>query len=822
MEIKREKVVDEIIGDMKTNKFKIGEDSMGIIIDSLINLYSDPVGSIIREVTSNCYDAHREKRLKREGIIPSTSEDDSKYWHPDSKNVEIEFQEENVLLGIGNAMIFRDFGIGLSQDRVETIYTMFGNSTKRDNNLQIGGFGIGAKSPFSYTNTFYIMANHNGTHYSYMLYKGNEAFHMDMIKATPTTELNSTQVIIPIKSDEDNRKFSKAIKNQLVYFDNVVYTNVEEGLGCNIVKAYPEYENDHMAITIGEDRVSEYTHCMIGRVKYDLDYKALEIDKLYASMAIKFGVGELDLVPSREAIRYTDRTKKAILAKIELVKQECVTDCNHDINTAEDFLAWIKLAMTISRTKKNYWNHNDSDFGSVFAVKANFSDILRKDLKLDLVGELSVNPLIDEAIEKIFAGFTINTVARVSDSKYSGGYKISKVVTKWEDFLKYDIYYQEQPNDGSPQKTFRKAKDMFILNQQQDLGRGHNKYIQLRRNSIDDSVISREKQITLFRHDDLGIRTEETIRKDFDIMSTLLNACKPKFKMYDDVEIKGVSEEDLELMGNYESDQQRRARLGKLFCRKLYVERGVSVPVKFGNMEITGLEMGEYKDKGGIIVYGYSKDSGLMKMLGAICSDGEAGLNKRASTYVSNNLHFSPGEERRNHESVVILKVANSIKDELSEYIYIEDLFKMKHDIVKNWYTAHLIHRRVEAVNFFQVFKNLNDDLYYKWKKLHKLHIEYYDQYSLLTLVEKKALVELCKENDVVNHKCLEVLETLEEYATGLEIFKNLTQVQEREANNSIKKKELFLELRTYLRHKDKPTVKFKKINKNKKIKNGK
>jgi hypothetical protein len=69
MEIKREKSVEKIIGEMKTNKFKIGEDSMGIIIDSLINLYSDPIGSIVREVTSNCYDAHREKRLKRMGMM---------------------------------------------------------------------------------------------------------------------------------------------------------------------------------------------------------------------------------------------------------------------------------------------------------------------------------------------------------------------------------------------------------------------------------------------------------------------------------------------------------------------------------------------------------------------------------------------------------------------------------------------------------------------------------------------------------------------------------------------------------------------------------
>ncbi len=137
MKLEREHVVDELIGDVKTNKFKIGEDSMGIIIDSLINLYSDPIGSIVREVTSNCYDAHREKDLKIEKVIPLGDEDDPKWFHPASKKPQIEFQEENILLGVGNAFLFRDFGVGLSKKRVEEIYTLFGNSTKRDNNHQM-------------------------------------------------------------------------------------------------------------------------------------------------------------------------------------------------------------------------------------------------------------------------------------------------------------------------------------------------------------------------------------------------------------------------------------------------------------------------------------------------------------------------------------------------------------------------------------------------------------------------------------------------------------------------------------------------------------
>ena len=100
MKLEREHVVDEIIGDVKTNKFKIGEDSMGIIIDSLINLYSDPIGSIVREVTSNCYDAHLEKDLKIRKIIDLENDDDPNWFHPSTKKPQIEFQEENILYNL--------------------------------------------------------------------------------------------------------------------------------------------------------------------------------------------------------------------------------------------------------------------------------------------------------------------------------------------------------------------------------------------------------------------------------------------------------------------------------------------------------------------------------------------------------------------------------------------------------------------------------------------------------------------------------------------------------------------------------------------------
>mgnify|MGYP001265948052 FL=1 len=48
MKLQQHTNVEEVIGVQKQHKFKITDGSQAIIMDSLINLYSDPIGSIVR------------------------------------------------------------------------------------------------------------------------------------------------------------------------------------------------------------------------------------------------------------------------------------------------------------------------------------------------------------------------------------------------------------------------------------------------------------------------------------------------------------------------------------------------------------------------------------------------------------------------------------------------------------------------------------------------------------------------------------------------------------------------------------------------------
>ena len=810
MKIEREHVVDELIGKVKTNKFKIGEDSMGIIIDSLINLYSDPIGSIVREVTSNCYDAHREKDLKVKNVIPMERDDNLNWFHPTSKKPQIEFQEENILLGVGNAFLFRDFGVGLSKRRVEEIYTLFGNSTKRDNNHQIGGFGIGAKSPFSYTDTFYIITNHNGKKYSYMLYRGNDAFHMDLLKTTETTELNTTEVVIPINTEDsyrDIKNFVKAINKQLLYFIGLEFINIDEGTGRAISSTKIDFENDDLAICL-DQADSKYSsdceiHLMVGRVRYPLNQDMVDNKVNWNSTdipcALKFAVGELDLVPSREAIRYTDKTKNAITDKILKIQKEMSIICETELAKCTNMIDWLNHANSL---KLNTGYRYNRTYETIFSVQSYLAKMKDDNAKCTLHGvELSGSLLNDEYRQtRLFRGFTVYKVKRESNGNYIGGYKLTKTQVKTEDLIKYPIYYQKQvdPNSEETRKVFLKTKDFHLASI-------NNAFIQIRENwSITEKDLAKEKEIDIWNNLD---RTEEIIQSDFNHMRTLISNCTTHD--YDKVDMSKAKDLDEEV-GSYETEAERRKRLGKAFLRRIYFRDryGERNKLAFSNDEYHIADLLTYTQNGGIVIYGNSSDDGMLKNIAAIYSQGGFYPDTRGYNSNSTDVKQFP---------VIIIKVAATLNKQLTDFINVQELFSMKNPVLVNWYTAHLTRNKVDELCFYSIFKTLNSDLFYKWKELKENHENNYESLSYLHRNEENAVAELCEENDCKNHRLLSNLNTLQNYSLGLDLLKCLQFAQlDDKSEKSIPSKEVFLALREYLRFKNKAVVKFKNQKKKK------
>lgn len=289
-----------VLGEAQETEFSIDTESLGVLFKGFSDaLYSDKFGSIVREITSNCFDAHEEVGQTLDVQI---------------RMVQAGFDEGKI--------IFEDFGPGLSPERIKNIYSKYFASTKRGTNDQIGGFGIGAKSPLAYADSFNVITRVDGVEYNYIIHKGEQVPIITLIDQSTTDAINGTQVIIPIANSKDYAYFVMAVKDQLRYFDNITYKIPGEDINND----YKIFKGKHWIHTTNGTANSQLQLC-IGKVGYPLDWKAAGIEDVYyhqqhGNFALYFDVGEISVTMNRESVEYNSKTRKAIQEKIKAFQEE--------------------------------------------------------------------------------------------------------------------------------------------------------------------------------------------------------------------------------------------------------------------------------------------------------------------------------------------------------------------------------------------------------------------------------------------------------------------------------------------------------------------
>ena len=224
-----------IAGEFESIQAGIDESSLPFILEMLSkNFYSNPIGSICREYTSNCFDSHIEAKIDEPVIIKIDEDEEGEY------------------------ISFKDVGAGLSPDRIKNIFMKYFTSTKRDSNEMIGAMGLGSKSALAYQDYFYIITIFDNIKYTYLYSKGISLPTLDLLNEESTTEHNGTEIKIYIKNSSDKYNFIKELKSQLCYFDNVYF------IGCGIDNEYRIYENDLFKYK-NKDQYSDEMHISFGR-----------------------------------------------------------------------------------------------------------------------------------------------------------------------------------------------------------------------------------------------------------------------------------------------------------------------------------------------------------------------------------------------------------------------------------------------------------------------------------------------------------------------------------------------------------------------------
>jgi hypothetical protein len=132
-------------------------------------IYTNKILAPVREYICNAIDAHVEFGI--------------------DKDVEVKFGN---LTGTWVWSV-RDFGLGLDEDDIRNVFGKYGKSSKRDTEKQVGAFGVGAMSGFSYTDTFYVTSFHKGTKTSYICTLGAGDFGVSVgeiyeVSKEPTSE----------------------------------------------------------------------------------------------------------------------------------------------------------------------------------------------------------------------------------------------------------------------------------------------------------------------------------------------------------------------------------------------------------------------------------------------------------------------------------------------------------------------------------------------------------------------------------------------------------------------------------------------------------
>lgn len=296
----REAVVESDIDFGDAVAMSISTDGMQHIMSLLTNLYNDPELAVIREYYTNALDAMVEA------------------GNPDPVQVFLPTRDNPLF-------VVKDTGIGMSEEDIRNIYSKYGASTKRNTNDQVGAFGLGCKSALTIATQFTLSANKNGKRTTALISKTESGINsVKILPSKATSEPNGVTITIPVPNvssfNEKALKFFKFGDTSKVRVNGHHPTSIVEdakAIDINVsdVKLFAEinkntYGTRTFTIIMGNvpynvsiDKINE-SRRRIGST-YDFQYGP-------ASVYVYVGIGAVDLTPSREGLRYTNKTTELV------------------------------------------------------------------------------------------------------------------------------------------------------------------------------------------------------------------------------------------------------------------------------------------------------------------------------------------------------------------------------------------------------------------------------------------------------------------------------------------------------------------------------
>lgn len=243
--------------------------------------------------------------------------------------------------------VVRDYGPGLSHEDVMNLFTTYLRSTKDGADDFIGGFGIGSKSGFAYTDQFTVVSYYNGTKTRYAMFK-NEFRKPDVavVDRTDTDEPNGLEVRLPIASNDFN-SFTQKTQDVLRFFPEDSYNPF--GFTVQPV-SYFIREATHAFRKPGG---ASPPRVIMGNVMYPVPatlwQKHPALIEAYNSgfeLTLFANIGDCSLSPSREALSLDRSTETWLNSAITKIFGELKDKIEKDLTAANNFYDYANVATT--------------------------------------------------------------------------------------------------------------------------------------------------------------------------------------------------------------------------------------------------------------------------------------------------------------------------------------------------------------------------------------------------------------------------------------------------------------------------------------------
>lgn len=328
----------EVSGGKSASSFSIAMNGKAFRVLS-DTLYQNKIGSIVREVSCNAYDAH---------VMAGKKEVPFVIHLPDSFEPWFSVQ---------------DFGVGLSADDITSVFTVYFQSTKDNSNDAVGAFGLGAKTPFSYTDQFTVTSVKDGKKAIYSAYITESGVpSINEMYSADSDEQNGVEIKLSVNPN-DYKAFYNETASQLRFFTVKPTITNYNNFEFNTVDDNLAIDTANIAISnnsVGYGQAS--IHIIQGNVGYPLDTTQLK-DKLDnenqsllstlqgLNVRIHFNIGQIGVTASREGVEYNKHTIGNINAKLSVVRAELTAYLDKQI--AQFTTSWDKALFINDNTVFN-------------------------------------------------------------------------------------------------------------------------------------------------------------------------------------------------------------------------------------------------------------------------------------------------------------------------------------------------------------------------------------------------------------------------------------------------------------------------------------